>query len=89
MNEEPKLWDRYCMKDTLPKLKIPGLFIWGKQDAVAPVETGYKLEKLLPNITFEYIENCGHQAQTDQPEIVNKLVIDFLTLEKDQAVTAQ
>jgi len=55
---------------------------------VAPVETAYKLEKLLPNIKFEYIENCGHQAQTDQPEIVNKLVIDFLGAEKSVA-TAQ
>ncbi|MEH7272159.1 alpha/beta fold hydrolase [Neobacillus vireti] len=89
MNEEPKLWDRYCIKDALPKLKIPGIFIWGNQDTVAPVETGYKLEKLLPNIKFEYIENCGHQAQTDQPEVVNKLVIDFLAVEKDQAATVQ
>lgn len=46
------------------------------------MEIGYKLEKLLPNVKFEYIDNCGHQAQTDQPEIVNKLVIDFLAAEK-------
>lgn len=89
MNEQPKLWDRYCIKDSLPKLKIPGIFIWGNQDAVAPVETGYKLEKLLPNIEFKYIDNCGHQAQTDQPEIVNNLVTEFLAAEKNQAVAAQ
>ncbi len=87
MNEDPKLWDRFCIKDSLPKLKIPGLFIWGKQDNVAPVEVAYKLEKLLPNIRFEYIEECGHQAQTDQPEIVNKLVIDFLKVNKSQEVS--
>lgn len=80
MNDEPKLWDRYCIKDSLPKLKVPGIFIWGNQDAVASVETAYKLAELLPNIPFEYIDNCGHQAQTDQPEIVNKLVIDFLAV---------
>lgn len=89
MNEEPKLWDRFCIKDSLPKLKIPGLFIWGKQDNIAPVETAYKLEKLLPNFRFEYIENCGHQAQTDQPEVVNRLVIDFLTADKSQGVTIE
>lgn len=87
MNEEPKLWDRYCIHDSLPKLKIPGLFIWGKQDAVAPVEIGYKLEKLLPNIEFKYLDDCGHQAQTDQPEIVNQLVIDFLATEQPAVVT--
>ena len=87
MNEEPKFWDRYCIHDSLPKLKIPGLFIWGKQDAVASVEIGYKLEKLLPNVEFKYIDDCGHQAQTDQPEIVNQLVIDFLATEQLAAVT--
>ncbi|WP_144548448.1 alpha/beta fold hydrolase [Bacillus sp. X1(2014)] len=77
MRREPKLWDRFSIEDSLPKLKIPGKFIWGKHDTFAPVEMGYALEKILPNIEFEYIDECGHQCQTDQPEIVNKLVCDF------------
>ncbi|HWK22152.1 MAG TPA: alpha/beta hydrolase [Ureibacillus sp.] len=89
MNNEPKLWDRYCIKDSLPKLKIPAKFLWGKQDMVAPVETAYKLEKLLPNIEFEYIDNCGHQAQTDQPDVVNKIVIDFFAQESKETVNAK
>lgn len=89
MNTDAKLWDRYCIKDSLPKIKVPGKFIWGKHDAVAPIETAYKLEKLLPNIEFEYIDNCGHQCQTDQPELVNQLVIDFLALKNEEAVTVK
>ncbi|KAA9031684.1 alpha/beta hydrolase [Niallia endozanthoxylica] len=89
MNNDAKLWDRYCIKDSLPKLKIPGKFIWGKNDGVAPIETAYKLEKLLPNIEFEYIDNCGHQCQTDQPELVNKLVIDFFGLKIEEAATVK
>lgn len=89
INDQPKLWDRYCIKDSLPKLKVPGLFIWGNQDAVASVETAYELEKLLPNIPFEYIDDCGHQAQTDQPEIVNQLVIDFLAVDENATIGAK
>lgn len=89
MNNDPKLWDRYCIKDSLPKLKVPGIFIWGKNDGVAPIETANKLEKLLPNIKFTYIDNCGHQCQTDQPELVNKLVIDFFGLKIEEAATVK
>jgi len=73
----PKLKDQWSLKDSLPNLKIPTKFIWGKQDTLAPIEMAYQLEKLLPNISFEYIDECGHQCQTDQPELVNQMVIDF------------
>ncbi|WP_085990965.1 alpha/beta fold hydrolase [Oceanobacillus senegalensis] len=86
MNNEPKLWDRYSLKDSLPKLKIPSKFIWGKQDKVAPVETGYKLDAMLPEVEFEYLDNCGHQCQTDQPEIVNQMVADFFSSEVRETV---
>jgi len=77
MREDPKLADRFSLKDSLPKLKIPTKFIWGKQDRFALVEMAYQLEKMLPNIDFDYIDNAGHQTQTDQPEIVNNMVIEF------------
>jgi len=77
MNQNPKLWDRFSLKDSLPKLKVPVKFLWGKQDTLSPVEMAYELEKKLPNIPFVYIDECGHQCQTDQPEIVNRILIDF------------
>lgn len=77
MNTDPKLWDRFSIRDALPKSKIPMKFIWGLQDKLSKVEFAYELEKKLPNIPFEYIDECGHQCQTDQPEIVNELVIQF------------
>jgi pimeloyl-ACP methyl ester carboxylesterase len=77
MNNDPKLWDRYCIKDSLPKLKVPTIFLWGKDDTLAPIERAYELEKMLPNIEFTYIDDCGHQCQNDQPEIVNEITINF------------
>lgn len=77
MNDEPKLWERFSIHEQLPKSSIPMKFIWGIQDKLSKVEIGYELEQQLPNIPFEYIDECGHQCQTDQPEIVNKIVLDF------------
>lgn len=89
MNSDPNLWNRYSLKDKLPKLKIPSIFIWGKQDAVASVEIGYKLEKMLPEVEFYFLDNCGHQCQTDQPDVVNQMVIDFFSSETRETVTNQ
>ncbi len=81
MRREPQLWDRFSLKDSLPQLKVPTEFIWGIDDSFAPVEMGHELEKLLPNIPFSYIREAGHQCQTDQPELVNRMVIEFFRQE--------
>jgi len=76
MRKEPKLWERFSLKDSLPKLKTPARFIWGKNDLFASVEMGYQLAEMLPNIPFEYVD-AGHQCQNDNPEVVNQMVIKF------------
>lgn len=86
MNNEPKLWERFSLRHSLPNLHIPAMFIWGKQDKIAPVEMAYALEQKLPNIPFVYLDDCGHQCQTDQPEKVNELIIHFF--KEDAAVPA-
>jgi pimeloyl-ACP methyl ester carboxylesterase len=66
------------MQHTLPRLTIPTLFIWGEDDQFAPVELGRELEKMLPNVSFKYVPKAGHQVQNDQPQVVSKLMMDFL-----------
>ena len=77
MEREPKLKMRFSLEHSMPRFPVPAQFIWGKDDKFAPVTMGYELEKLLPNIPFQYIDDCGHQCQNDQPDIVNELVIKF------------
>lgn len=79
LTRDPNLRLKYDMQNTLPKLTIPTMFIWGEDDRFAPVELGRQLEKLLPNIQFKYVLKAGHQVQNDQPEVVSKLMIDFLS----------
>ena len=44
-----------------------------------PVALGRQLEKMLPNVKFHYVANAaGHQVQNDQPQLVAKLMMDFL-----------
>ena len=54
------------------------IYLHGLQDASAPVENAFLAEPLLPNIQFFYLDQCGHQCQTDQPDLVNQVFLEFL-----------
>ncbi len=74
--KDPNLRQRFDLRGRLPSMTIPTRFIWGKEDSLVPMALGQQLEKLLPNIPFTYIDRAGHQTQTDQPELVNRMVIE-------------
>ena len=79
LTKDPNLRLKYDMRNTLPKLTIPTICIWGENDGFAPVELGRQLAKMLPNVKFHYVAKAGHQVQNDQPQIVSKLIMDFLS----------
>ncbi len=79
LKNDPNLRQQYSLKGRLDELTIPTLMIWGKEDHFAPVELGYELRKMLPNLTaFHVLENSGHQTQHDEAEKFNRLAIEFL-----------
>lgn len=52
----------------------PTLIVWGDQDKIAPLRTGYVLESLIPNARLELLPNGGHIAFIEQPERFYKLL---------------
>lgn len=62
----------------LDKLEIPAIYLYGADDVLLPADPiGYDQEDLLPNCQFFYVPDCGHQGQTDQPEIFNQVFLEF------------
>jgi len=78
--DNPVLAASYDMRVTLPALSklVPTAFIWGDADIFALPELGHQLETLLPDITFHWIHNAGHQVQTDQPEQVAAIIAEMV-----------
>jgi len=66
----------------LPKLTVPTLLLWGRQDKVIPLVVGELLHKLIPNSQLEIIEECGHIPQEEKPEEIVALVSRFLETEQ-------
>jgi pimeloyl-ACP methyl ester carboxylesterase len=62
-----------------PKISAPTMLIWGEQDVALRKELSYGMEPLFtipPRI--EYIPDSGHWVQQEKPEVVNRLLLDFL-----------
>ncbi len=60
------------------KMKKPTLLIWGKNDTTTPFENSAEILKAMPHAEFHAIENCGHIPHYEKPEIVNRVLLEFL-----------
>ena len=76
-------WKPYLHNPSLPhyltKVTTPTLIVWGKQDAIIPLECGEIYQQALPNAKLEVIDQCGHSPQVEKPQEFNKVVTDFLS----------
>lgn len=63
---------------SLPQMRISTLVIWGKHDKYLDASLADRFGRTLPNAQIAIIDHCGHSAHEEQPDTVNKLMLDFL-----------
>jgi pimeloyl-ACP methyl ester carboxylesterase len=67
------------MEEDLPyHIQCPALLICGKNDKAGSTIRLNKAWHENSRIPIQWVENAGHNANTDQPEIVNQLIESFL-----------
>ncbi|MDE2843168.1 MAG: alpha/beta hydrolase [Chloroflexota bacterium] len=75
-------WRPYLHNPSLPhylgRVDTPTLVVWGRQDAIIPVECGQMFEAAMPNATLKVIENCGHSPALERPSEFLAAVNEFL-----------
>ncbi len=59
----------------------PCALFWGTDDAVVPYAHRERVAEAIPAIQFHEIPDAGHTANFERPELVNPLLIAFLTAE--------
>lgn len=62
----------------ISKVKVPTLIIWGKNDSYLNFNVAYQFQEKIKGSKLSLIENCGHVAHEDCPDIVNEIIMDFL-----------
>jgi len=70
----------YCppAKLILPRLQIPILLCWGKQDRMVPVQLAQGFVSLNPRIKYVEFEQAGHCLQDECPDRFNPILLEWL-----------
>lgn len=70
----------YCppAKLILPRLQIPILLCWGKQDRMVPVQLAPGFVSLNPRIKYVEFEQAGHCLQDECPDRFNPILLEWL-----------
>jgi len=82
----PVVWFRdfsackhFDVTSRLAEIQLPALIITGSADLLTPLKQGRLLECGLPNAKLLKIEGAGHMLMLEEPEIINKHIIDFVS----------
>ena len=77
------LWRPYMHNPSLPHylsdVGTPTLIVWGRQDAIVPLECGELFHQALSNSRLQVIDQCGHSPQIEKPQEFNQGVSEFLS----------
>jgi len=63
---------------TYPRIKVPTLIIWGREDKIIPLENGVRLHQAIRASQLVLIERCGHDPPDERPEEVVEAIRKFL-----------
>lgn len=61
-----------------PRVKVPTLMIWGAKDRFLGRELAQPSIEMCDSGRLEFIEEATHWVQHEEPERVNRLLLDFL-----------
>lgn len=74
-------WKPYMHSLTLRHLLqgvgTPTLLVWGRDDAITPLNTGELYERAIPRARLVTIPNCGHMPEMEKPAEFAELVRSF------------
>lgn len=69
----------YDTYERVGALKKPTLLFWGRNDATTPFANHELILRALPHAEFHPIDDCSHIPHYEKPEIVNPILLEFLS----------
>lgn len=76
--------DDFPIEQDLNKISGPVLIIWGRQDALIPLEAGIKINKLIKDSKLLVFDNCGHLPQEEMPAKTVEAITTFIASQSPQ-----
>jgi pimeloyl-ACP methyl ester carboxylesterase len=76
-------WRPYMYNPKMPALmaqvKVPTLIVWGRHDAIVPLECGELYQAAIPGAQLVVLDQCGHSPQVEKPHAFLDAVLPFVT----------
>ena len=69
----------YLAREQMAKVQRPTLVLWSDHNPGKPFNVIKPAIDLIPDAEVHIVENAAHWPQFEQPDTVNRLMIDFLT----------
>ena len=66
------------LRHLLPGITTPTLLVWGREDAITPIERGELYQRAIPHARLTIMDNCGHMPEMERPTEFTQLVQNFL-----------
>ena len=64
--------------DSLKKIQIPTLIVWGEKDSITPLADGEYMHRHIKNSEFIVIPNATHRLPYDNADEFAKYIIKFI-----------
>jgi pimeloyl-ACP methyl ester carboxylesterase len=78
LNQQTAMLARPDSHADLERVRVPTLLVCGREDPVTPVRDHEAMAARVQGAPLEIIENCGHLSTIEQPEIVNRILRNWL-----------
>jgi len=73
----------------LPRVTVPTLIVWGREDRIVPLVCGEQYARLLPDARLVVLDGCGHLPPLEKPAEFADLVLQFLSAPRGAAASAR
>lgn len=64
--------------ESVQRINLPTLVICGQEDRMTPVKYSEYLAQQIPQALLALIPDAGHMSMIEQPEAVNKAIMEFM-----------
>src|SRR5450631_4787823 len=78
LNQQTAMLARPDSHADLERVRVPTLLVCGREDPVTPVRDHEAMAARVQGAPLGIIENCGHLSTIEQPEIVNRILRNWL-----------
>jgi pimeloyl-ACP methyl ester carboxylesterase len=78
LRQQKAIVGRPDSRDGLGRITCPTLVLYGRHDALTPLEIHEEIASLIPHSHLAIIEDCGHLSTMEQPQAVTVMLREWL-----------